>query len=294
MQETKIWKVNHNTLTELNKSNLDYEDRIHRWIENDIKIILPDAILIGSKIKTDHLKEIDLLAIDSSGDLVIIELKRGNTPRDVIAQTLDYAAWASTLKVDDINSILQKQGRTETIYELLNKNFEDGEEIEINENQKLLIVASEVDAITERVINYLSTKGLNINAVTFNYYKDDNSELVARNFLIKRNEIFTTDENKRSGRFITKLFNEGKLLVGHKVKYTPLDNKGVENVAEITRKGSKCLKIAGTDETFSFSGLRKKFILDNELNDYNPYFPYNQWGEWELIGETENKELAEL
>lgn len=294
MQETKIWKVNHNTLTELNKSNLDYEDRIHRWIENDIKIILPDAILIGSKIKTDHLKEIDLLAIDSSGDLVIIELKRGNTPRDVIAQTLDYAAWASTLKVDDINSILQKQGRTETIYELLNKNFEDGEEIEINENQKLLIVASEVDAITERVINYLSTKGLNINAVTFNYYKDENAELVARNFLIKRNEIFTTDENKRSGRFITKLFNEGKLLVGNRVKYTPLDNKGVENIAEITRKGSKCLKISGTDETFSFSGLRKKFILDNELNDYNPYFPYNQWGEWELIGETENKELAEL
>ncbi|WP_374173633.1 hypothetical protein [Flavobacterium tructae] len=158
MQETKIWKVNHNILTELNKSNLDYEDRIHKWIENDIKIILPDAILIGSKIKTDHFKEIDLLAIDSSGDLIIIELKRGNTTRDVVAQALDYTAWASTLKVDDINSILQKQGRKETIYELLNKNFEDGEEIEINENQKLLIVASEIDAITERVINYLSTK----------------------------------------------------------------------------------------------------------------------------------------
>ncbi|OHT45629.1 PDDEXK family nuclease [Flavobacterium tructae] len=294
MQETKIWKVNHNILTELNKSNLDYEDRIHKWIENDIKIILPDAILIGSKIKTDHLKEIDLLAIDSSGDLIIIELKRGNTTRDVVAQALDYTAWASTLKAEDLTAILQKQNIHESIYELLNKNFDDGEQIEINENQKILIVASEVDAITERVINYLSTKGLNINAVTFNYYKDDNSELVARNFLIKRNEIFTTDENKRNGRFITKLFNEGKLLVGHKVRYIPLNNKGVDNFAEIVRKGSKCLKITGTDETFSFSGLRKKFILDNQLNDYNAYFPYNQWGEWELIGESENKELAEL
>ena len=294
MQETKIWKVNHNILTELNKSNLDYEDRIHKWIENDIKIILPDAILIGSKIKTDHFKEIDLLAIDSSGDLIIIELKRGNTTRDVVAQALDYTAWASTLKPEDLTAILQKQNIHESIYELLNKNFDDGEQIEINENQKILIVASEVDAITERVINYLSTKGLNINAVTFNYYKDDNSELVARNFLIKRNEIFTTDENKRNGRFITKLFNEGKLLVGNKVRYIPLNNKGVDNFAEIVRKGSKCLKITGTDETFSFSGLRKKFILDNQLNDYNAYFPYNQWGEWELIGESENKELAEL
>ena len=295
MQETKIWKVSNDKLIELNKSNLDLEERIHKWLENDIKIILPDAILIGSKVKTDHSKEIDLLAIDSNGDLIIIELKRGTTPREVIAQTLDYAAWVSTLKADDINTILQKQGRTQTIYELLNQNFEDGEEIEINENQKLLIVASDIDAITERVINYLSSKGLNINAVTFNYYKNNETEFIARNFLIKRDEIFINDENKRSGRFITKLFSEGKLLVGQKVNYSPLDNKGINNVAEITRKGSKCLKISGTDETFSFSGLRKKLILENNLTEnYNPYFPYNQWSEWELIGENENKKLGDI
>lgn len=188
-----------------------------------------------------------------------------------------------------------RQGRTETIYELLNKKFEDGEEIEINENQKLLIVASEIDAITERVVEYLSSKGLNINAVTFNYYKDNDSEFVARNFLIKRDELFVTDENKRSGRFITKLFSEGKLSIGQKVKYSPTDNKGVDNVAEITRKGTKCLKISGTDETFSFSGLRKKFILENHLtSEYNPYFPYNQWSEWELIDDNGNKKLVDI
>jgi hypothetical protein len=294
MQETKIWKVSNDKLNELIKSNLDLEERIHKWIENDIKIILPDAILLGSKVRTDHSKEIDLLAIDSSGDLVIIELKRGTTPREVIAQTLDYAAWASTLQVDDINSILQKQGRTETIYELLNKSFEDGEEIEINENQKLLIVASSIDAITERVVSYLSSKGLNINAVTFNYYKDNNTEFIARNFLIKRDDIFISDENKRSGRFITRLFNEGKLLVGQKVKYSPLDNKGINNIVYVARKGSKCLKITGTDETFSFSGLRKKFILENNLTEYNPYFPYNQWSEWELVDDNGSKKLGEL
>jgi hypothetical protein len=295
MQETKIWKVFNDKLTELSKSNLDLEERLHKWLENDIKIILPDAILIGSKIKTDHSKEIDLLAIDSNGDLIVIELKKGTTPRDVIAQTLDYAAWVATLKVDDINAILQKQGRTETIYELLNQNFEDGEEIEINENQKILIVASDIDAITERVVSYLSSKGLNINAVTFNYYKDNNTEFIARNFLIKRDDLFITNENKRSVRFITKLFSEGKLTIGQKVKYSPLDNKGVNNIAEITRKGIKCLKISGTDETFSFSGLRKKFILENNLTkEYNPYFPYNQWSEWELIDDNGNKKLGDL
>lgn len=295
MQETKIWKVSNDRLSVLSKSNLDLEERIHKWIENDIKIILPDAILLGSKVKTDHSKEIDLLAIDGNGDLIVIELKRGSTPRDVIAQTLDYAAWVSTLKADDINAILQKQGRVETIYELLNENYEDGEEIEINENQKLLIVASDIDAITERVVGYLSSKGLNINAVTFNYYKDNDTEFIARNFLIKREDLFVSDENKRSGRFITKLFSESKLTIGQKVKYSPLDNIRVNNIAEITRKGSKCLKISGTDETFSFSGLRKKFILENNLTgDYNPYFPYNQWSEWELIDDSGNKKLVDI
>ena len=295
MQETKIWKVSYSKLNELSKSNLDLEERIHKWIENDIKIILPDAILLGSKVKTDHSKEIDLLAIDSNGDLIVIELKRGATPRDVIAQTLDYAAWVSTLKADDINTILQKQGRSETIYELLNENYEDGEEIEINENQKLLIVASNIDAITERVVDYLSSKGLNINAVTFDYYKDDGTEFIARNFLIKREGLFISDENKRSGRFITKLFSEGKLSVGQTVKYSPLNNKGINNIAEIARKGSKCLKISGTDETYSFNGLRKKFILENNLQgDYNPYFPYNQWSEWELIDDNGSKKLSDI
>lgn len=293
MQETKIWKVQENELKEINSSNLDYEERIHKWIENDIKLILPDAIIIGSKIKTDHMKEIDLLAIDSSGDLIIIELKRGTTPREIIAQTLDYTAWVATLSVEDINNILQKQGKVETIYELLNMNYEDGEDIVINENQKLLIVASEIDPITERIINYLSLKGIDINAVTFNYYKDNDSEFIARNFLIKQEEIYIKEENKnkKSGRFITRLFNENKLKIGQKVRYSPLLSN---NCAEIIRRGSKCLKIKGSDEIYSFSALRTRFILENNLSDYNPYFPYNQWNEWELLIGDKFKKMNEI
>lgn len=293
MEETKVWKVEQNNLVQLNKGNLDLEQRIHDWIEKDIKIILPDALLLGSKIKTDHEKEVDLLAIDSNGDLIIIELKRGITSRDIIGQTLDYAAWAATLTADDINSILQKRGHKEDIYELINKNFEDSEDIEINENQQMYIVASYIDAITERIISFLADKGLNINAITFNYYKHGNDEFIARNFLIKRENIYSKDKNEKSGRFVTKLFNENKLSVGQIIEYSPLSGKEVDNRAEISRRGSKCLKIKGTDETFSFSGLRKKFIMDNNL-ELNPFFPYNQWSEWELIDPAGNKKLSEL
>jgi hypothetical protein len=33
-----------------------------------------------------------LIGIDSAGDLLIVELKKGKTPREVVAQILEYAA----------------------------------------------------------------------------------------------------------------------------------------------------------------------------------------------------------
>jgi len=50
-----------------------------------------------------------------------------------------------------------------------------GEEIPetLNQEHNMLIVASEIDSSTGRIINYLSdTYGVGINGVTFQYFKD--------------------------------------------------------------------------------------------------------------------------
>ena len=43
------------------------------------------------------------------GDLIIVELKRDKTPRDVVAQFLDYASWVGDLGFEEINKICQKR-----------------------------------------------------------------------------------------------------------------------------------------------------------------------------------------
>lgn len=282
MEKTKLWKVHKENLTPINSTPIDLEERIHKWIENDISIILPNAILIGSKIKTDHGKEIDLLAIDENGDLIIIELKRGLTPREVTAQALDYASWVNTLKEDDVNSILSKRGIDKSVSELLSEKFDNNEDIDINENQKIYIVASSIDTITERICKYLASNGLQINVLTFDYFKDEEREYIARNFLVTESYSPKDNVKKRNGRYITKLFQEDKLKVNQQVKYIPLEDKGIIKTATIFRIGSKCLKLDGTDETYSFSGLRKKLINENNL-DLNPHFPYWQWTEWAIV-----------
>jgi hypothetical protein len=55
----------------------------------------------------------------------------------------------------------------------------------------MLVVASEIDSSSERIINYLSdTYGVTINAMTFQYLRDEGGrEYVARVFLIEPSEV---------------------------------------------------------------------------------------------------------
>jgi RecB family endonuclease NucS len=68
--------------------------------------ILSDSwMLIGRQERTAHGGRIDLLAVAPDGALVLIEIKRDRTPRDVVAQALDYASWVEGLRPEDVVAI---------------------------------------------------------------------------------------------------------------------------------------------------------------------------------------------
>ncbi len=66
-------------------------------ITHDISIIDPSLIIIGRQINTAFGKYINILTMNSEGNLVVIELKRNRTPREVVAQMLDYASWVQQI-----------------------------------------------------------------------------------------------------------------------------------------------------------------------------------------------------
>ncbi|MFZ1291428.1 MAG: hypothetical protein WAR79_15140 [Melioribacteraceae bacterium] len=286
MEETKLWKVEMQKLIEIKRDKLELEQMLHEWIQEDISIIDEDLIFIGSKVVTDHNKEIDILAIDSYGDLVIIELKRDKTPRDVVAQALDYAAFCATLDENDINQILQKNKRSETIDELFDQNNFSYEDVEINSNQKILIVGTSIDASTERIVRYLSSKAININVTTFSYYKYNSSAYLTRNVLLKDEEIVkdTKTKQKRDKSFFKKLFDEEKLKIGMKLYFKPavdaLNTKEDKKVqATIVKIGTNCLKYYD-DNIYSFSGLRKKIATELNLTDVNAGWGFGSRYDW--------------
>lgn len=65
-------------------------------------------MIIGRQVETGFGGRVDLLAIDAVGDLAVLELKRDQTPREVIAQVLEYGSWVVKLSAAELAPIYQK------------------------------------------------------------------------------------------------------------------------------------------------------------------------------------------
>ncbi|BAY39674.1 hypothetical protein NIES2111_40510 [Nostoc sp. NIES-2111] len=205
-QDIRIWDVTSSgILSEIKKSKLNLEQRIQDWLEQDVSIISHDLLVIGKEVKTDYGGFIDLLCLDKKGDIVIIELKRDKTPREVTAQALDYASWVKHLANDTITNIANSYLTNKFDLELdkvFQKTFNSEVPEILNTNHHILIVASEIDSSSERIINYLSESyGVSINAVTFQYFLSlDGRELLARVFLIEPHQVEENTQRQNNSK----------------------------------------------------------------------------------------------
>jgi hypothetical protein len=210
-EEVRIWSIQQgNKLRELQKSRLDLEERIEDWMAEDISILSSDLLVIGRQVATDFGGFLDLLCLNSNGDTVIVELKRHKTPREVTAQVLDYASWINDLSNDTITSLANEYlGGKGPLEKAFAEHFKKELPNTLNENHSMLVVASEIDSSSERIIKYLSDiHGVNINAATFHYFKSESGgELLARIFLIEPTQVEyktqtkSTAKSKRSLRY---------------------------------------------------------------------------------------------
>lgn len=183
--ELGIWRIDGETRRVL-PARLDREDRLETILHGDVSIVGLDVLVVGRQVLTDYGKRIDLLAIDAEGDLVVIELKRDRTPREVVAQLLDYGSWVKGL---DRDAILERWAEQSTVAfdEAFRDRFGSLPE-SINEGHRLVIVASELDASTERIVRYLSEAGIPINAVFFRCFQDEGREYLTRTWFVEPNE----------------------------------------------------------------------------------------------------------
>lgn len=199
--EVGIWKVN-DGLKKVSFSSIESEKKLEDIFEKDFSILSEDLLLIGRQVKTGYGKYIDMLAIDQEGNIAIIELKKMRTPRDVVAQALDYASWIQNLTYEQVVKLFEEYN-SRPLEEVFVEKFGISLPEELNESHQIIIVSSELDLETERIINYLSSNfDVPINAVFFRYFKEDCQEFITRSWLIDPNivEEKSTNSKKESKR----------------------------------------------------------------------------------------------
>lgn len=186
-EEIRVWQIDHSdALTEVKRSKLNLEARIEKWLSNDISLLSADLLVIGKQIATEWGGYIDLLCVDASGKLVIVELKRDKTPREVTAQALDYASWVNNLDTEQIGVIAAPCLKGNSLSAAFQSRFGTELPETLSEPPALRIVASEIDDSTERIIRYLAeTYGVDINAVRFQFFQAaDGREFLVRSFTV--------------------------------------------------------------------------------------------------------------
>ncbi len=188
----KLKKRNNNIengiLIPAEKTSIELERHLECWLENSPWAIAQEPLLIigrqtlASQEKSETIFP-DLLGIDKDGNLVIIELKKGKTPRDVVAQILEYAAWANDLSEENVRDIASnyfaKIGIEEDIETQFLETFEVDEIPSLNSMLRLFIAAEEIAPSIARVSRFLrQAHGIDINCIKFAIYQTESGEIL--------------------------------------------------------------------------------------------------------------------
>lgn len=186
--EVGIWKLG-KTLSRVEFCPIESEAKLEDTLAADLSLVAPGLMLIGRQVATAWGKYIDLLAMDRDGEMMVIELKRDKTPREVVAQTLDYASWVEGLSYDQIAEIYAEKHSGQKFEIGYSEIYGASPPESINGSHRMIVVASELDGSTERILNYLSNNfGVPINTVFFRYFKDGANEYLTRTWLIDPEE----------------------------------------------------------------------------------------------------------
>lgn len=132
--------------------DLQFRERenLQEWIAKNPEILGEDLLIIQKEYDgfNDTNERLDLLALDKSGNVVVIENKLDDTGRNVVWQALKYVSYCSTLTTEQIIKLFQEyldksglsENAKENILEFLDID-EDG--LLLNRNdQRIIFVAN--------------------------------------------------------------------------------------------------------------------------------------------------------
>ena len=172
------------------ETNLKLESYLESWLENSPGALTQDELILWIGRQTSAAVEEgtifpDLLGMDSEGNLVIVELKRDRAPRDVVAQLLEYAAWANELSEKQVHEIAERYFQTRDefkgrdFHDVFNDIFDPDEVPTLNRSLRLFVVAGEISSRVSSVCRFLRTSyGMDISCIAVSTFETKSGEVL--------------------------------------------------------------------------------------------------------------------
>jgi len=181
--------VENGKLLEYEKTSVEKEIEIEEFIEKHPQILDKEIFIIGRQVSTSSKSIIDLMGLDKNGNVIIIEIKKGQSPREVVSQIIEYGMWAEGAQYDELNEIA-KEKHLSGYPDLYKKYENEFKEIPdpFNERQRLYIVSEKIDEKTEDMCRYLRFNGIDINCVEVNFFQKDDQKLVNTKIIVGTEE----------------------------------------------------------------------------------------------------------
>ena len=207
-------------LTEVTLQSVGLRERqdLQRWVTEHPEIVGPELLLVTTEFDQWEVRgqrvadRLDVLMLDSTGALVVAELKRDQAADTTDLQALKYAAYCDQLTLDDLAAAYAREHATDAdtaLAALLDHApaIEDGEFAPI----RIRLVAGSFGPSVTTLVLWLRDRGIDIGCieVTAHLHDDRTAVLTARqllplpeaeDYLVRRRRKEQQEETRRSDR----------------------------------------------------------------------------------------------
>ena len=152
---------------------------IQEWVEKNPEILENNLLIIGKEVSLPSDIRLDLLAIDKKSNLVVIELKRDDSGRNMDWQAIKYASYCSNLtSLDIFRQFAEHLGTNEDEAETKIEEFIEAENFEeLNSHQRIILVSKEFHSDVVSSVLWLRDFGIDVSCVRLSPYVDEDGTL---------------------------------------------------------------------------------------------------------------------
>lgn len=185
-----IWKITDSGPLKIDetkpKKEKLLESHLEDWVETDSSMLGEPLMIIGRQVIIPDVKDrLDLLALDPQGNAVVIELKRGKLKDPVDMQGARYASYISSWKFEDFEQQAKSYLGNGAQDFNFNEEFEKfcvesgvDEAPDINQDQRIILVGSEIKDKLGSVALWLRDHSIDIKVIEVEAYKEGDSVLI--------------------------------------------------------------------------------------------------------------------